>query len=343
VVTAPVPQRALRGTRVHHPMPAIVNTAEHQAWLAGHLTPRDRWLIRMLFEHKVFTTHQIVDLAFPSQRAANLRLLNLTRWGLLHRFQPHRDLGSHPMHYVLDRAGATVLAHEEGIHPRALNYNRDREIGRAYSLQLAHAVGCNALFTALIHQARQPRVTGELTTWWSASRCGRQWGDIVTPDAYARWQDAARTIEWFTEFDFGTEPLNRLAAKLHRYERLAEHTGIATPILFWLPGPQREANARRILAETLRVLDRPGHVPVATTCPTAAAHPLDMTEPRWLRVDKPGAGRARLIDLPALWPTLPTPTAGGASRTEGGQDLHAPNPMPPGPSTGRSAVHRAAA
>ena len=103
-----------------------------------------------------FTTHQIIDLCFPSRRAANLRLLSLHTWGVLHRFQPHRDSGSHPMHYVLDTAGATLLAHEHGVEPGALSYSRDREIGRAYSLQLAHTVGCNSLFTTLVRHARQP-------------------------------------------------------------------------------------------------------------------------------------------------------------------------------------------
>jgi hypothetical protein len=335
MITNPTPQRSLRAHRPQRHRPGVVNSAEHHAWLAGHLTARDRWLIRMLYEHKVFTTHQILDLAFPSTRAANLRLLNLTRWGVLHRFQPHRDRGSHPMHYVLDRAGATILAHEEGIDPKALNYNRDREIGRAYSLQLAHTIGTNSLFTTLIHHARQPAATGTLTTWWSASRCGRQWGDIITPDAYGRWQEAGCTVEWFLEFDFGTEQLSRLATKLHRYERLADTTGITTPILFWFPSSGREANARTALATALRNLHRPEQVPVATTDATAVSDPLDSTQPRWLRVDDPRAGRVQLIEVPALWPWLP-PAAATSTATAGGQaEPAAPNPMPPAPSQRR--------
>jgi hypothetical protein len=121
LITNPTPQRALRAHRPQRHRPAVVNSAEHHAWLAGHLTARDRWLVRMLFEHKVFTTHQIIDLAFPSVRAANMRLLNLTRWGVLHRFQPHRDVGSHPMHYVLDeparRFSPTRKASNRKIQP----------------------------------------------------------------------------------------------------------------------------------------------------------------------------------------------------------------------------------
>jgi hypothetical protein len=310
-------------------MPRLANSLDHLAWLSGHLTPRDRWLIRMFFEHKVFTTHQIVDLAFPSARAANHRLLNLTQWGVLHRFRPHRDLGSHPMHYVLDRAGAAVLAHEEGIDPRALKYNRDREIGRAYSLQLAHTIGCNTLFTTLVDRVRRGQTAGELTTWWSAGRCGRQWGDIVTPDGYGCWHEDDRAVEWFVEFDCGTEQLSRLTAKVHRYEQLAQHTGITTPVLFWFPGPRREANARQLLADTLGGLDQPGTVPIATTCPTAAPHAFDMTEPRWLPISQAGNGRLRLAELPSRSPaqlvsgeeTPPTPS----------RMIDAPRPVPPAP------------
>ncbi|MFC0105531.1 replication-relaxation family protein [Kibdelosporangium aridum] len=50
----------------------------------------------MLFEHKVLTTHQIIDLAFPSRRSANQRLLNLYSWRVVHRFQPYLTTGSSP-------------------------------------------------------------------------------------------------------------------------------------------------------------------------------------------------------------------------------------------------------
>ena len=336
MISNPTPQRALRGHRPQRDTPRLRNSAEHLAWLARHLTPRDRWLIRMLYEHKVFTTHQIVDLAFPTRRAANLRLLNLHQWGVMHRFQPHRDRGSHPMHYVLDTAGATLLAHENGLEPGNLGYKREREIGRAYSLQLAHTTGTNSLLTTLIRHSRQPGATGQLTAWWSAGRCGRHWGDIITPDAYGRWREAGHEIEWFLEFDFGTEQLSRLTNKLTRYEQLATTTGITTPILVWLPTPGREATARHALADTLHRLDRPHRVPVATTNPTAGVDPLDMTEPRWLRVsDTITTGRTRLADLPALWPDLTPPatsmpdTSRTRRHTDKQPELAAPHPTPP--------------
>jgi hypothetical protein len=329
------PQRQLRTSRPQRPAARVLNSAEHHAWLAGHLTDRDRWLCRMLFEHHVLTSTQIVDIAFSGRRSANLRLRSLYQWGVVHRFQPHRDHGSHPMHYVLDTAGAVALAREDGIDPKELRYKREREIGRAFSMQLAHTVGCNELFTTLIRRARQPGASGTLTAWWSAARCGRHWGDIVTPDGYGRWREAGREIEWFVEFDFGTEQLSRLAGKLVRYERLAETTGITTPVLIWLPSAQREANARRALADALHALDLPARVPVATTSSDAAADALNMAAPRWCRVDGSAAGgRAALADVPGLWPSLrtSTPNTGGRRPTADvptSQEREAPSPMPP--------------
>ncbi|MFC4003034.1 replication-relaxation family protein [Prauserella oleivorans] len=330
-VSNPTPQRELRGQRPQRPSPRVVNSAEHQAWLAGHLTPRDRWLVRMLYEHKVFTTHQIVDLAFPSQRAASLRLMSLYRWGVVHRFQPHRDRGSHPLHYVLDTAGAALLAHEHGIDPHDLNYRRDREIGRAYSLQLAHTVGCNSVFTTLVRQTRQ-RGVGELISWWSAARCAHHWGDIVRPDGYGRWREAGRDVEWFIEWDFGTERLPRLGFKLAGYERLAEHTGIITPVLIWLPSTRREAGARRILADALRSLDHRERVPVATTA-TDLVRPeqaLDANAARWLPLQgKATEGRLRLADLSTRWPRSSTGTPDTTTSARDSIDLPDRAEMPP--------------
>jgi Replication-relaxation len=332
VVSTPTPQRALRAHRVQKST-RVVNSAEHQAWLARHLTQRDRWLTRMVFEHKVLTTHQIVELCFPTRRTANLRLRNLRDWGVLHRFQPHRALGSHPMHYVLDSAGATLLAHEDGIEPAKIGYSRQREIGRAHSLQLAHTVGCNGLLARLVYRARQPGSTSRLASWWSAPRCAHHWGDILTPDAYGRWEEHGNAVEFFVEFDFGTEQLSRLAAKLGRYEQLATSTGITTPVLIWLPTAAREANARRALSNALLSLDQPQLVPVATTSGQTVPDPLDMAQPRWRRIDTPQpGGRATLTEIPALWPHLPPPNRISAAPSVPSRptaEITPPTPMPP--------------
>lgn len=325
MITNPTPQRALRSHLPARPRPQVFHTAEHHAMLAARLTPRDRWLIHMLAEHRVLTTDHIVQLCFSGRRTANQRLRLLYQWGVVARFQPHRALGSHPLHYVLDTAGALVLAHEHGLDLKTLGYNRNTELGRAYSLQLAHAVGCNSLLAALVHHARQPGSTGRLTTWWSAARCASAWGDIVSPDAYGRWAEDGDTVEWFLEFDFGTEKLARIANKLPCYARLAMATGIITPLLVWLPSGHREATVRNAFGEALSGVDR-RLVPVATTSADTCADAVDMNQPRWQHIT--GGDRVRLADLATLWPDLPKParTTVGSSATNA---IAAPTPMPP--------------
>lgn len=335
MITRPAHQRELRAHRPLRPPRRVINSAEHQAWLASHLTTRDRWLVHMLYEHKVLTTHHMVALAFPSPRAASLRLAQLYQWGVVHRFQPHRHRGSYPLHYVLDSAGATLLAHEHGINPHDLGYRREREIGRAHSLQLAHTTGCHTVFTTLIQQARHSEGAQTLLAWWSPHRCAQYWGDLVRPDGYGRWRDDTREVEWCFEWDTGTERLARLGHKLAGYERLATHTGLVTPVLLWLPSARREAGARRALTDALRSLDHPERVPVATTATDLAGddHLLDATVTRWLPITRPAnTRRMRLIDLAHHWPPTPTaqPTTTDTDITLPDRaEVPPPAPMPP--------------
>jgi Replication-relaxation len=332
MITNPTPQRALRGHRPTRPTPRAASTAEHHAKLAAHLTPRDRWLARMCFEHRVFTTHQIVQLAYPSLRAANHRLRELYLWRVLDRFQPFLTRGTAPMHYVLDIAGATALAHEDGLPPKTLGYRHDTAIGIAHSLQLAHTIGVNGFFTTLVAASRRASTPGQLTAWWSHTRCARHFGDLARPDAYGRWQENNTEIEFFLEFDFGTEVLSILTRKLTDYHHLATATGITTPILIWLPTTRREATARRALTEAHSQLDHPESVPVATSSaefPSAEPHNTPATS-RWLPLATPAArrsGRLRLAELAHLWPPTPTPTPQPSADPT--TTLTPPPPLPP--------------
>ena len=263
MITNPTRQRVLRGHQPTRPTPRAVNSAEHRAVLAARLTDRDRWIIRMLHEHRVLTSHQITALAFPSSRSARQRLRELFCWSVLDRFQPFISVGTAPLHYVLAPAGAAVLAAEDGLEVKDLGYRHDRAFGIAHSLRLAHTIGVNEWFTALVHRARHdPDMT--LGAWWSETRCARHFGDLIKPDAYGRFSAHGRAIEFFLEYDLGTEHLAKLANKLHGYHALAAATAITTPLLVWLPTSRREATARHQLTHTWAHLDEPRCVPVAT-------------------------------------------------------------------------------
>lgn len=352
MITTTTRQHALRGHLTGRHTARAAGSVEHQAMLAARLTRRDKWLLALLHEHRVLTTAQIQDAAFPSGRSARQRVRDLYLWRAISRFQPFQQLGSAPMHYVLGPAGAVVLAAEHGLEVKELGYRHDRAMAIAHNQRLAHTVGVNDFFTSLIARARQNRACEAVVTWWSESRCARHFGDLVIPDGYGRWRTShrgtAREVEWFLEFDTGTESLTKVGRKLTGYARLAESTGIATPVLVWLPTTRREAGARTALARVHADLDNPHAVPVATAAAAlldpAATHPSP-AEAVWLpltsaRPDRAGP-RYTLSDLADAWPGLAPPADPAAEEGEGelaeaaaaaAYRLPPPSPVPP-PST----------
>jgi hypothetical protein len=331
---APVPRRRGPGR--------LAVTPDLLAALAGRLTGRDRWLLRMLWEHKVLTTSQITQLAFGTTRAATARLLTLYQHQAIDRFRPLALTGSAPWHFVLGPAGAQVLAAEDAITTSQLGYRRDRALAIAVSPRLAHTIGANGFFTSLAACARTTPRAG-LVCWWSERRCAALWGDLARPDAYGRWREhtpaGPSEAEFFLEYDTGTEDLPRLVAKLTGYRMLAARTAITTPVLFWLPSPRREAALHTRLAASAGTDAMIPTVPVATATPALAG----MDGPAgavWLPAGRAGA-RLRLAQLPAAWPAItpatrlsaadgqPPAGPGDGGPPSTGLPWHTPAPLPP--------------
>jgi len=337
MITNPTRQRALRGHQATRPTRRAANSTNHRAVLAARLTKRDRWIIRMLHEHRVLTSTQITALAFPSPRAARQRLRELYCWAVLDRFQPFISRGTTPMHYVLGPAGAAVLAAEYGLDSTDLGYRHDRALGIAHNLRLAHTIGVNDWFAALVATARtSPDQPCVLTTWWSETRCTRHFGDLIKPDAYGRWNAHGQHLEFFLEYDFGTEALDKLAHKLRGYADLAAATGITTPLLVWLPTARREATARRLLSSAWQHLDDPHAVPVATAAADLLNPDSDHSSPAdpvWLPLQSPGGPTARhsLHRLPLAWPHIPPPTTESDQTTTSPLTTRPTAPPPPEP------------
>jgi hypothetical protein len=264
--------------------------------LAGQLTDRDRAIIRLVHQHRVFTTHQLQQV-FGSQGRAEHRLRQLTDTSVLARFRPYtlKGEGSAPFHYVLGNAGAAVLAAERGIELRRLGYRQDKALEIAHSQRLAHQVGVNGFFTTLVGYGRQRRRgAARLAAWLTERECNDRWGHVIRADGYGRWQEADREVNFFLEYDRGTEPLERLTAKLVAYGQLADANEIATPVLFWLPSSGREASVREALAREGR-WSRVRFL-VATASPTLGAGPA---EAAWLPLRQTWP-RRRLIELAEL-------------------------------------------
>jgi hypothetical protein len=291
-------------------------TPELLAALWARATDRDRWLLRMLAEHRVLTTTQLTNLAFPSPRVARARLQMLRNHRAVFGHRPRTGAGSLPWHYVLDEAGAHLLAAEDGQEAKEWGWRRDHALAPLAAATLAHTIGANQAGVDLIAHTRT-HPDARLAAWWGPHRTAALVGDHVRPDGYLHWQAAGRAIELFVEYDTGTEPHKTLLAKTDRYTRLAEATAITLPVLLLLPTPAREAALRRALTGT--------PVLIATTT-RQHLHAADgAAGPAWQPLTRTGA-RLRLADLPTPPATGTTPLH---TRPEAHLGRPAPDPTPP--------------
>ena len=324
----------------------LARSPQLAAELAARLTARDRWLLRMICEHRVLTTGQVTQLAFGTSRAATARLTTLYQYRAVDRFRPLAPTGSSPLHFILDEAGAMLLAAEDGITTADLGYRRDRSVAIALSARLAHDTGANGIFAALAAAARASGGQQALECWWGERRCAAAWGGHARPDGYGRWSgqppgQPPATVDFFLEYDTGTEPLTRVIAKLAGYAALAARTGITTPVLFWLPSPRREAALHARLAgpppagtpDAATAAQIPG-VPVATAAPGTS--PEGPAGPAWLPAGTPGP-RWRLAQLapPGTAPALSGEPDQTPGVPPGGLAWYPPSPVPPA----RHALH----
>lgn len=281
----PVPPPAHTPGRTPHPAP-VPTSGQGLLRLAVHrLTGRDQWLLGMLLEHRVLTSEHITQLAFGAHRKATARLAVLHQLGLLDRFRPYTPRGSAPLHYLLAPTGADVLAATTNTTVAALGYRPERLARLAVSLQLGHDVGANGVFTALAAHARTTPRT-QLRTWWSARRCLTTWDGLIRPDGYGRWKaptpatqpttsttlaEVPVEVDFFLEYDTGTENLARLTRKLDGYARLAAASGLPTLILFWLPNFTRELHLHQAVAAWQQARRGQPPLPIATAVPYAPA------------------------------------------------------------------------
>jgi hypothetical protein len=270
------------------PAPGGRSTADRLAALAGRLTDRHRRLCQLLYEHRVLTTPQLTQLAFSDPNTAEHRLAILHHLRLVDRFRPRHTPGSAPYHYVLGPLGAALLAAHHDQDPAGFGYRRDRTLALAHSRWLAHLVGVNGFFCAL-HRAAREHPDAALERWWSEQRCTQQWGRLIRPDGYGRWRENAQRVDFFLEYDRASEAPQRLAGKLTGYLELARATGIATPVLVWLPTPSRETSIRQVLHGS--------GLPVATASPDPDHPPAGAV---WLPLHTSGP-RRRLVQLATPW------------------------------------------
>jgi hypothetical protein len=340
----PGPARSGGGRR-----PAV--TPDLVAELAARLTGRDRWLLAMLAEHRVLTTPLLAELGFDGRRQAERRLAQLWGWRCVDRFRPHTRLGqgSAPYHWVLDEAGAAVLAAAYGIAERELGYRRTAALAVAHSQRLGHTIGTNSLMTTLTtaHWHRG----GRLAVWWGERRCTAAWGDLARPDAAGIWHTpVGDRLGFAVEYDTGTEALARVAAKLADYTDLAVAAGQVLPVLFWLPSAAREAALLRLFDPTALTptpaagaTSPAGGLLVATAAADHAAAAGGPAGRVWrpataagLRPARRPVARVNLDQLAAAWPAGMLPVAA----LDVGLGWPAPTPRPDDDGSGQADAGR---
>jgi hypothetical protein len=275
----------------------------------AHLTERDRWLVRLVGEHRVLTTGQLTALGFANLTTARHRLSALVRLGLLRRFRPLPPTGSAPWHYVLGPVGAALLGVEDRDEKKwAPQARADRQLGLERSPRLGHMTGRNQFFVALAAHAREHG--GELREWLNETQAaahvvrgllvGGIWDRLPQPDGAGTWAEDGRAVSFLLEYDTGTEHLPVLAAKLDGYAHLASVLAdagqAAPPLLFCFGSPRREQGARRALAAC--------RDSAAVRIATAAIDPYATSPagPVWLPLTGHHGRQVRLIDLDAALP-----------------------------------------
>jgi Replication-relaxation len=264
-------------------------------YLLFRTTPRDRWLLAMIAEHRVLTAEQITTLAYRTLRSANRRLATLAQLRLVERFRTNPgQFGATPYHYVLGPAGALLVAAAHDLTPKQFGYDRAKLLRQAFRPDLPHTTGCNSLLIRLAagHRTHPER---RLAVWWDQDSCTRVWGDVIRPDAYALIAAPDRggtptECGFFLEYDTGTESLTQLTAKMDGYAHHHNAYGGHRPVLIHLPDQARELALHARLTPNG---PRPP-IPVATT--TAP----DPGEPVWLPLG--ATTRLAPADLPAHFP-----------------------------------------
>lgn len=241
-------------------------TASAVIKLASHLTERDRRIALDCYEHNVLTTDQIQRLHFTSTRIAQVRLQRLYQLRVLERFRPgpRAGEGSHPYHWILDEAGALIVADWKGLDRSELRYTRDDGLRLAGSRNLTHHVEANEFFTRLAVDANH--AGGALSEWYGVRTLAHLLAGIAVPDGYGVLTMPNRPpLHLLLELDRGTERSQILREKAKSYADILPHSSLAKHkplVIFAVPSVRRAQTATTATANT--------RAPIAVTVWNAA-------------------------------------------------------------------------
>jgi len=278
------------------------NDLRARAWI---LDERDHAIFLSLLEHKVLTTDQIKALYFRSLRRCQQRLKELRDLGLIASFTPRRGFGEGrpPDCLFLTNAGLIACAELKGVGASDLPWIPDE--GYRSSQNLAHRLGVNAFFCALIEASRTRE--GHCLVTWRPEHWVRTKAAEVKPDGFGRYLHPGGACEFYLEYDRGTEAFGALSRKLEGYLRLAvgwtkeqDLSGFPNLLLI-VPEGVREGEVGSALRHAIGRLHVPGSL--ATSFPLYVASEdqlskLGVVGPVWRHLATDG-DRLSLLDMPA--------------------------------------------
>jgi Replication-relaxation len=232
-----------------------VVSAERVFEIARHLTERDREIARRLYDQQVLRTDQLTLLYFSSTRRAQDRLLFLYRERVVDRFYPASRFGAGKpqAHWLLDEAGALLVAAMLGVERKQLGWQRRDDWGS--HPQLLHRLETNRFLTDLV-AATLPDPRVGVSAWYSSRDAAELLQtERLRPDGGFIVETQLGAIECWLEWDRGTETAERLKEKLRGYWHAEHHLQLFTAeprnILFVVPGPGRIETLRRAYAQLL--------------------------------------------------------------------------------------------
>ena len=228
--------------------PANAGRPRRGADITNRITARDATMLRLIAEHRVLTSGQLTAALFAEPGKARARIGILRAAGLVETFRP--PAVRNPPLYCVATAKAVKLLGPTGDTAVAMPPTGPKAAATAAALRpdLEHLRGVNEFFCRLLAAART-RDQAALEVWRSEWATAKLFPARVRPDGFGRWRDGEAWCEFFLEYDTGTEPLHRLAAKLAGYADLLRTADTCTPVLFWLRTPGREQHLHALLAD----------------------------------------------------------------------------------------------
>ncbi len=229
-------------------------TLAHVVNLGSRLTERDRQIALDCYEHHVLTTEQLQLLHFSGIRTTRARLHALYTLRILDRFRPpwQRGEGSTPYHWILDEAGAHIVAELRGIERRELNWRHSTALALANSAKLRHHIEVNEFFARLAHEAAA--AGGTLIEWYGERTTHQLFDGVITPDGYGVLNLPAQApLHILLELDRATEPARRLHDKATRYASAIPRSVLchtSSLIIIAVPTPARAQAATDATANT---------------------------------------------------------------------------------------------